>query len=57
MSRLIASLREPSTYAALAALLGTVGISLPPGLVQNVTLAGTGLAGLLGVFLPEKPGG
>ena len=50
---LLARMREPATYASAAAVLGTVGVTAPPGVVQNVTLVGTGVAGLLGILLPE----
>jgi hypothetical protein len=50
----IARLREPSTYAALAAGLSTVGVTLSPGALQNLTLAGTALSVLLGVLLRER---
>jgi hypothetical protein len=53
MTYLIARFGEGSTYAALAALLAGFGLHLDPGLVQDVTLAGTGLAGLLGILLRD----
>ena len=55
MKYTIARLREPSTYATLAAMLGAFGLSVEPGVLQNLTLAGTGLSGLLGLLLPERP--
>jgi len=55
MNYIIKRLREPSTYATLAAMTAAFGLSVEPGVVQNVTLAGTGVAGLLGMLLPEKP--
>lgn len=56
MAYLISRLREPSTYASLAAVLGALGVSMPAGVVQAVTLAGTGLAGAAAILMPEgKP--
>jgi hypothetical protein len=51
---LVARLGEASTYAALAALLAGLGLRLDPGVVQDITLAGTGIAGLAGVLLRDK---
>lgn len=55
MDFVIARLREPSTYAGLAALIG--GISILPNassLAGTITLAGTFIAGVLAIWLPEK---
>lgn len=54
MTYIITRLREPSTYAGLGALLGTFGVVMPPGMVQNITLAGTGLAGIVAALLPDR---
>ena len=56
MRYLIARFGEPSTYAALTALLGGLGLQLGPGLLQYITLVGTGIAGLLGILLKDKGG-
>jgi hypothetical protein len=53
VSYLIARFREPSTYAAFAALLAAVGLHLDPGVMQNITLIGTGIAGMLGIVLRD----
>lgn len=53
MKALANRLKEPSTWATLFAALAAIGISLDPGLMQNITAAGAGLAGLLGFMLPE----
>jgi hypothetical protein len=47
-------LKEPSTWASLAATLGALGFAVPEGLMQYITFAGMGLAGVLGFFMPEK---
>ena len=56
MRFLLSRLREPSTYAGIAALLGGFGLTLDAGIIQNVALAGTGLAGLAAAFMPEGKG-
>jgi hypothetical protein len=53
LNYLIARFGEGSTYAAIAALLAGFGLHLDPGIVQDITLAGTGIAGLLGIFLRD----
>ena len=49
-----ARLREPSTYAGLAAVLGVMGLSTDPGLVKNLSMVGMGLGGLVSFLLPES---
>ena len=53
ISWLGARLREPSTYAGLAAVLAVAHLSTDPGLVHDITLIGTGLGGVIAFFLPE----
>ncbi len=50
----IARLKEPSTWSAIFAALLAIGISVDPGLQQNIAATGAGVAGLLAFFLPEK---
>lgn len=54
LKNIIARLKEPSTYASLAALLGAAGFSLDPGLLQVISYIGMGLAGLAGILMQEK---
>jgi len=54
MTQLLSRLREPSTYAGLAAVLAAAGVNLDPSLFQALTLTATGIAGLVAVLLPEK---
>lgn len=54
MTYLLARMREPSTYAGLAAVLAAFGLSLDAGLVQSIALLGTGFAGVLAAFMPDK---
>jgi hypothetical protein len=47
-------LREPSTWAALAALLAVFGVPVPPGVPEAVgTIVAAGAA-IVGVAMPEK---
>jgi hypothetical protein len=48
-----ARLREPSTYAGLAAVLAVFHLSTDPGLMHDLTLIGTGIGGLISFVLPE----
>lgn len=54
MSYLLKRFREPSTYSGIAALLVGLGVALPAGIVESVTYAGVGLAGILSILLPEN---
>jgi len=55
MQALLDRLKEPSSYAALSALLLLVGINIDPGLWQYAVGALTALAGVVGFLLSEKP--
>ena len=57
MPYLIARFREPSTYAGIAALLASLGVSVPAPWVQAVSALGVAMAGVVALFLPEKPQG
>lgn len=54
MSYILKRFREPSTYSGIAALLVALGVTLPAGIVESVTYAGVGIAGLVSIFLPES---
>jgi hypothetical protein len=54
MTFIIARLREPSTYAGLAALLAAFGISVPSDLFQSIATVLTGIAGVAAVVLAER---
>ena len=55
MEYLIKRFSEPSSWAALAAGAGTLGIAIPGGWVQVISLFGAGLAVLAGILLKEGP--
>ena len=57
MAYWVARFREPSTYAGIAALLASLGVSVPSGWIQAVSALGVALAGAAALFLPEKPQG
>lgn len=50
---IVARLSEASTWAGIGTALLGMGVSLPPGVLQNVTLVGTGIAGLVAILVPE----
>ncbi len=49
-----ARLKEPSTWAAMAAGLAALGVNIPPGIWQGVVGVGTGIAMLAGILIAEK---
>ncbi|MBV8753344.1 MAG: hypothetical protein JO328_10860 [Hyphomicrobiales bacterium] len=53
VSWLGARLREPSSWAAVSALLGVLNLSLDPGLMHDLSLIGMGLGGVIAFVLPE----
>lgn len=53
VSWLGARLREPSSWAAVAALLGVLNLSVDPGLMHDLSLVGMGLGGVIAFVLPE----
>ncbi len=51
---LIARLKEPSTWAGIAALLGAAGFTFSEELGAALTTAGVAVAGLIAVFMAER---
>lgn len=51
MNFIKARLKEPSTYAALAAILAMFGVHVDAGALQSVFTAAAGLSGLAGMFM------
>ena len=51
MNMILKRLREPSSWASLAAMFALVGVNLPESMMQNITQVGMGLAGILGFFM------
>ena len=56
MSNFLARLREPSTWAGIAALVSLFGGTVAPEQAQAVVALGTAAAGAAAVFLPERKG-
>lgn len=48
-----ARLREPSTYAGLAALLAVVGVGAGSDLIKDISMIGMGIGGLVAIILPD----
>ncbi len=55
-SYLLTRLSEASTWAGLGTLLLAVHVSVDPGLLGSITMAGTSISGLLSYLLAEKSG-
>lgn len=55
MDMILKRLKEPSSWASLAAMFALVGINLPESMMQNITQVGMGVAGILGFFM-QDPG-
>ena len=53
MNMILKRLREPSSWASLAAMFALVGVNLPESMMQNITQVGMGLAGILGFFMSD----
>ncbi len=54
MTAILNRLKEPSTWAGVAAMAATFGLSIDAELVQYGTMALAGIAGVAAVFLGEK---
>lgn len=50
----LARLKEPSTYAGLAAFVGIFGVQLAPAELQGASIIGALVASALAVFMPER---
>lgn len=51
--KLVDRFKEPSSWSAIAAGAGMLGVSLPAGMMQGISLVGAGICVLLGFFLKE----
>lgn len=54
MANIIARLKEPSTWAAIAGALAALGINIPSGTWQAITGVVAVLAGVAGAVMAEK---
>ena len=53
--KLIDRFKEPSSWSALAAGLGTIGVIVPSNIVQVISLFGAAVCVALGVLMKESP--
>lgn len=53
LSYLVSRLKEPSTYAGLASLLGLVGVNLAPESLTAIISVATAIAAAVAVFVPD----
>ncbi len=53
LAYIVNRLKEPSTYAGLAALLGVVGVKMAPESLQAIVTVLTALAGAIAVLVPD----
>ena len=51
---ILARMREPSTWAGIAALIVVAPIPGAPLLAASIKVVGGAIAGLLAIWLPEK---
>ena len=54
MDNIIARFKEPSSYSAIAAVLGMCGIIVPHPTLQTICLIGCGAAGIAGFWMSES---
>lgn len=52
-SYLLARAKEASTWRGLTLFLTAVGVPLAPALAEAIVTAGLGIAGLIGVLIPD----
>jgi hypothetical protein len=55
MKLILSKLREKSTWAGVAVLVGAFGIPVPPGVVEYAGEAIGAIAGLLLILKSDKP--
>lgn len=53
LAYIVNRLKEPSTYAGLAVLLGIVGVKLAPEALQSIIGVLTAVAGAVAVLVPD----
>jgi len=47
-------LREASTWRGITLLLTSIGITVKPDLMEQIIVAGTGIAGVIGLVTKDK---
>lgn len=53
LAYLVARMKEPSSYAGLASILGLVGVNLAPEAWTAIISVLTAIAGAVAVFVPD----
>lgn len=51
---LVARLKEPSTYAGVAFLVGLIGVNITPDAWSGVVSVFSAIGGVLAIVMPEK---
>lgn len=51
---LIERLKEPSTWRGVILLLTACGVPIAPANAEQIVSVGLAVAGLIGIFLPDK---
>lgn len=54
MRYILDRLKEPSTWRGLAMLATALGVTIDPSQMAAIVAAGTAVAGLIGVLLPDS---
>lgn len=57
MNYILGRLREPSTYAGIAAILAAFNINVPNETWGLIVQVGIGAAGLIAAFFPDRSAG
>lgn len=57
MSYILGRLREPSTYAGIAAILAAFNVQIDPGLWGTIVQVAIALAGAVATFTPDRSAG
>lgn len=57
LRRCVTRLREPSTYASLAAIAAVGGLQIDESVWRDLSMAGAALAAVVGMVLPEGGNG
>lgn len=57
MNYILGRLREPSTYAGIAAILAAFNITIDPGMWGTIVQVCIGLAGLVAAMVPDRSAG
>jgi hypothetical protein len=51
---MLKQLSQPSTWRGIVMALTSIGIAVRPELMEQIVVAGTGIAGAIGILLSDK---